>query len=152
MRDGGDVDLRVVVRERVETGVVAEGPFENQRFRRIDVTLENDLASEAPQVAGDRLREVHRLSPQKSGEQELVDRGRQRRRRRIDAGRVAPEGDDDRHALAPSAISRQCAAPTLWRCQCIASSFGFRCTWIRYIPTFRMPRDGSSVITIGSVM
>ena len=50
-----------------------------------------------------------------------------------------------------AAISRQCAAPTLCRCQCIASSF-FPITWIRYIPTLRMPVLGSRVITPGSVM
>ena len=50
-----------------------------------------------------------------------------------------------------AAISRQCAAPTLWRCQCMATVF-LPMTWTRYIPTFRIPRDGSSVITIGKVM
>ena len=50
-----------------------------------------------------------------------------------------------------SAISRQWAAPTLWRCQCIASVFR-PSTWTRYIPTLRMPRPGSVVMTIGRVM
>ena len=50
-----------------------------------------------------------------------------------------------------SAISRQCAAPTLWRCQCIASVVLPVCM-MRYMPTFRMPRFGSRVITIGNVM
>ncbi len=50
-----------------------------------------------------------------------------------------------------SAISRQCAAPTLWRCQCIAS-VRFPVCMIRYMPTFRIPRFGSRVITIGKVM
>ena len=54
--------------------------------------------------------------------------------------------------LSPrSAISRQCAAPTLCRCQCIASVRG-PSTWTRYMPTLRAPRTGSRVITIGSVM
>ena len=50
-----------------------------------------------------------------------------------------------------SAISRQCAAPTLWRCQCIASVF-FESTCTRYIPTFRTFVCGSLLMTIGSVM
>ena len=50
-----------------------------------------------------------------------------------------------------SAMVRQCAAPTLWRCQCIARVRGPR-TCTRYIPTLRMPRTGSREITIGSVM
>ena len=50
-----------------------------------------------------------------------------------------------------AAISRQCAAPTLCRCQCIAS-VSRPSTWTRYIPTLRMPRAGSLVMTIGSVM
>src|ERR1041385_3488586 len=45
-----------------------------------------------------------------------------------------------------SAITRQCAAPTLWRCQCIASVF-FPSTWTRYIPTFRTPDSGLLVMT-----
>jgi len=49
------------------------------------------------------------------------------------------------------ATSRQCAAPTLCRCQCIASVFRLS-TCTRYIPTFRTPRTGSVVITIGRVM
>src|SRR5438093_2370053 len=50
-----------------------------------------------------------------------------------------------------SAITRQCAAPTLWRCQCIASSFLPR-TWTRYIPTFLTPDSGCLVMTPPSVM
>src|SRR5207247_692030 len=49
------------------------------------------------------------------------------------------------------AISRQCAAPTLWRCQCIASSRR-PITWTRYMPTLRTPVRGSRVITPASVM
>src|SRR6266511_4151064 len=51
-------------------------------------------------------------------------------------------------AIAPgivsprSAITRQCAAPTLWRCQCIASVF-FPSTCTRYIPSFLTPDSGS---------
>src|SRR6266571_3819905 len=50
-----------------------------------------------------------------------------------------------------SAISRQCAAPTLWRCQCIARvSLPSTCT--RYMPTLRTPVLGSRVITPPRVM
>src|SRR6185436_989810 len=50
-----------------------------------------------------------------------------------------------------SAIVRQCAAPTLCRCQCIASSFlPSSCT--RYMPTFRTPDSGFFVMTPPSVM
>src|SRR6266550_8073670 len=49
-----------------------------------------------------------------------------------------------------SAIVRQCAAPTLCRCQCIASVFLLR-TWTRYIPTLRTPDAGSRVMTPPSV-
>src|SRR5882762_8913042 len=50
-----------------------------------------------------------------------------------------------------SAIVRQCAAPTLCRCQCIAREF-FPSTCTRYIPTFRTPDPGSLVMTPPSVM
>src|SRR5882672_8263819 len=54
--------------------------------------------------------------------------------------------------LSPrSAIVRQCAAPTLCRCQCIASVSLLR-TWTRYIPTLRTPDAGSRVMTPPSVM
>src|SRR6267378_3061926 len=54
--------------------------------------------------------------------------------------------------LSPrSAIVRQCAAPTLCRCQCIASVSLFK-TWTRYIPTLRTPEAGSRVMTPPSVM
>jgi hypothetical protein len=65
----------------------------------------------------------------------------------IDAG-SAPIAITTGIRLARSAISRQCAAPTLCRCQCIASVFFPSCC-TRYIPTFRIPRFGSFVITIG---
>src|SRR5256714_5058946 len=50
-----------------------------------------------------------------------------------------------------SAIVRQCAAPTLCRCQCIASVF-LPSTCTRYIPTFLTPVSGFLVITPPSVM
>src|SRR3989442_2064962 len=50
-----------------------------------------------------------------------------------------------------SAISRPCAAPTFWRCPCIASG-AFPRTCTRYIPTLRTPVLGSRVITPPSVM
>src|SRR5882762_4645943 len=54
--------------------------------------------------------------------------------------------------LSPrSAIVRQCAAPTLCRCQCIASVSLFK-TWTRYIPTLLTPEAGSRVMTPPSVM
>src|SRR2546425_989976 len=50
-----------------------------------------------------------------------------------------------------SAIVRQCAAPTLWRCQCIANVFLLN-TCTRYIPTFLTPDSGLLVMTPPSVM
>src|SRR6266566_4328 len=50
-----------------------------------------------------------------------------------------------------SAITRQCAAPTLCRCQCIANVFLLN-TCTRYIPTFLTPDSGSLVMTPPSVM
>src|SRR6058998_39479 len=50
-----------------------------------------------------------------------------------------------------SAIVRQCAAPTLCRCQCIANVFLLN-TCTRYIPTFLTPDSGLLVMTPPSVM
>src|SRR5438128_8062301 len=54
--------------------------------------------------------------------------------------------------VSPRATSsRQCAAPTLCRCQCIATSF-LPSTCTRYMPTFLTAVFGSRVITPASVM
>jgi hypothetical protein len=45
-----------------------------------------------------------------------------------------------------AAISAKCAAPVLWRCQCIATVFLLICC-TRYMPTFLMPRAGSLLTT-----
>src|SRR5207253_5596532 len=44
---------------------------------------------------------LFRSLPQETREQELVDRGRERRRRRVDRGGIAAQRDRDRHPLAP---------------------------------------------------
>ena len=81
--------------------MVAERSLQHERLRGIDVSLEHDLRLGGHlEVAGDRLGQLHRLAAEEAGEEELVDRGRQRRRAGIDAGRIAAERDDDRHPLA----------------------------------------------------
>ena len=50
-----------------------------------------------------------------------------------------------------SASSRQCAAPTLCRCQCMPVVF-LLMTCTRYMPTLRAPVAGSRVMTEVSVM
>ena len=143
----------IQIGQRVEAGVIAERALDHQRLGRIDVALDHELRlGRHLEVAGHRLRQLHRLAPQEAGEEELVDRraAAARAPEYIDGG-SAPSAMHTGIRSPRSAISRQCAAPTLCRCQCMASvSRPSTCT--RYMPTLRMPRFGSRVITIGSVM
>ena len=76
------VHLRVEIRLRVKSGVVAKRPFHHQVLGGVDVTLDHELGVGGNlQLAGHRLRQVHRGVSQKPGKQELVDRWRQRRGR-----------------------------------------------------------------------
>ena len=99
-RHGGDVHFGIVVRERVKAGVVAERPLEHQLVARVDVPFDDDLGFGGDfEVGRHGFGQPHRLPAQESGEQKLVDRRRQRRRSRVDAGRIAAQRDRDGHRL-----------------------------------------------------
>ena len=73
MRDARDVEHRVVVRMRIETGVVAERSFA-PALARIHVTLEDDLrVGRHLEVVRDALHELDALAAEKSGEQQFVE-------------------------------------------------------------------------------
>jgi len=101
-RHRGDVHLGIVIRERVEARVVAERPLAYELLPRIHVALEHELRlGRDLEVARNRLGEPDRLLAQEPGEQELVDRGRERRGGGVHRRRIAAQGDRHGHPLPP---------------------------------------------------
>jgi hypothetical protein len=71
------------------------------------------------EIAGHRLGELHRRTPQEAGEDELVDVGRQRRARAVHARRIAPMAMhtgifSPRSAICRNARRRSCGAASAW--------------------------------------
>src|ERR1039457_6224155 len=100
VRDAGNVEHRILVFQRVEAGVVAEGPL-GAKFVKIDVAFEDDLGSGRNfEVNGLAFHQFDRLLPQESGDDVLLNVGRRgddggKRERRFGAdgyGHVHPAG------------------------------------------------------------
>jgi hypothetical protein len=73
----GDVHTRVEVGEGVIARVIAERAFSDERLRRINVTLDDELRFGGHlEVARHRFRQAHWRASEKSREQELIDCGR----------------------------------------------------------------------------
>ena len=100
VRDGRDVEDRVVVGEGVVARVVAERPLA-AHLVRAHITLEDDL-SRGRHLDVDRLALDHldRLVAQEAREDHLVDVARQRCRRRVRHDRVRADGDSRLDARA----------------------------------------------------
>ena len=99
--DGHHVEGRVVVGQRVEAGVVAEGPLAHQRRRGVHEPLDDDVGvGRDLEAGGHALHHPDPLAAQEAGEEVLVDVGRQRRRGAVGEGRVAAQRDGHRHPLA----------------------------------------------------
>ena len=99
--DGGEVEHRVVVRQGVIAGVVAEGAFRPPLPRR-HVTFQDDLGFRRhPQGLGDARHHLHRLAPEEPGKEDLIDIFRQGRGGRIGHRGVGPDGHRHRQRLAP---------------------------------------------------
>jgi hypothetical protein len=103
--EGREMKDRVVASQRIVARVVAERSLEAP-LRRVDVAFEHDLGIgrhlDVDRAAAD---ELDGASAQPAREDDLVHPGRQRRRRRVDHGRVAAEDDGHGHGrgegLAP---------------------------------------------------
>jgi hypothetical protein len=81
--------------------MVAERPFHDERFRRIDVAFDHEIGfGWNLEVAGEGLGEGHGCSAQEAGKKKLVDRRRQRRARRICRRRVGAQRDAHGHRFA----------------------------------------------------
>src|SRR5205823_2308097 len=74
-RDRRDVHLRIEVGQRIETGMVAERPFGDECFSRVDVSLEHEVRFRGHlQIARHGLRQRHSFATQESGEEKLIYR------------------------------------------------------------------------------
>ena len=99
LRNAGDVEDRIVVRQRVVAGVVAERPFRAQ-FAQRDVALQHDLGvGRHFKIAGLALDHLDRTAAQETGDHHLVEIGRQRQDGRVHRRRVGADGDGDVHAF-----------------------------------------------------
>ncbi|OPZ81423.1 MAG: hypothetical protein BWY76_03038 [bacterium ADurb.Bin429] len=106
MRDGGDMEDGVVVRQRVVSGVVAERSFP-AALAGVHVALDDEISVGGHlQVVRQALHHLHRLAAQEAGEDHLVNAFRQRRGGSVGDGRVAAHRHRYRHARALPLVRR----------------------------------------------
>src|SRR5580704_12915771 len=75
VRDAGDVENRVLIVERIKSGVIAKRTFDAE-FIEVDVAFENDFCVGGNfQIDGLALYEFHGLLTEESGDDELFDVG-----------------------------------------------------------------------------
>ena len=129
MRHAGDVKHRVIVFQRIKSGVIPKRAF-RAHFAQVHIAFQHDLRVrrhfEIDRLA---LHHFHRLAPQKSREHEFVEIGRQRQNRRIHGRRIGADrhrhinlpslffararGNVRRHVYASASAFRWCARRTL---------------------------------------
>jgi hypothetical protein len=98
--DGGHVEHRIVVCQRVVAGVVTERSFPSPLFQ-VKVALEDDLGmSRNLEVDRLGLDHLHRPTPQEPGEGHLVDHGGERGGGGVGESGIGPDGDCRLHAAA----------------------------------------------------
>ena len=91
-REGRDVEKRITVFERIEPRMVAEGAFDGFLLRRVDITLDHEVAvGRDINIVGDALHEFHGTAAQEPGQQVFVHVVGHRRRRGISIGRIAAQ-------------------------------------------------------------
>ena len=101
MRDGGDVEDRIRLGQRVIAGVVAKRPFLAQRLLRVHVAFDDKVrVGRHFQVVGLALDQFDGLLAQIAGEQELIQAVGQRRGGAEGEHRVAAEEHRHGHARA----------------------------------------------------
>ena len=98
--DGRDVKDGVIVRQGIPARVIAEGPLFPQ-LAGVQVALHHDVRIRGNlHVHRLALHQFGALSPQKTGEVQLVNRRRKRRARRVDVDGVSAQGNRHLHARA----------------------------------------------------
>ena len=130
MRDAGEMEDRVLVLERVEAGVVAEGAFGAQ-LAQLDVAFENDFrVGRNFKVDGLAFDNLNGLAAQESCDQKLFDLGRRGHDGREGRRWIGADGHGD---FKPRAF--QLSERNLWRAversagnaDCAASGLGHDC-------------------------
>src|SRR6476659_3041700 len=92
---------RIMIRQRVETGVVTEGSLQYQRLRRVDIPFEHQLGLGGYfEAAGHCAGKIDRFSSQESSKEKFIDGGWQPSRAGVDARWISAQTDDHGHALA----------------------------------------------------
>ncbi len=108
MREGGHVEHRVLVGERVVAGMVPEWPF-GATLARFHVTFQHDLGvGRHLEIDGAALHHVHRLAAQEAREHHLVDDAREWSGGRVGDGGVGADGHGYLQAPAGGAIVVGC--------------------------------------------
>jgi len=101
MGDAGDMKTGIEIGQGVKTGMVTEGPFPNQLFRRIYIPFDHKIGIFGdPQFIGKALDEPDLFFTEKARQKILVHIFRHGGRSRIDIGGVAPEGHRHGHPAA----------------------------------------------------
>ncbi len=96
-----DMHARIEIRLGVVARVVAERSLHDELLGGVDVALDHDLRIRRYlEIAGHRLRELHRRLPQEPREDVLVDVRRQRSTRRIHRRGIGADDDAHRHLFA----------------------------------------------------
>ena len=98
MRDRGDVETRIRLRQRVVTGMIAERPFHAEWFLRVHVAFKHEVAVRRHlQRKRLALHHLNRLLPQITGQHHLVHAIRQRGGGAERVDRIASETDRHWH-------------------------------------------------------
>ena len=101
VRDGGEVEDRVEVRQRIITGVVAKRPLLAQRFLGVHVALEHDVRVGGNfEIVGKALDQGDRFAAEITREQEFIQPVRQRGGGAKREHRVAAQEHRHRHPPA----------------------------------------------------
>ena len=99
VRDARDVEFRIIIRQRIESSVVAKRPFQHQFFLRVHIALNHKIGVLRHVNLGLReaFDQIDSLAAQKTGEQILVDAVGKRSRGAIRIHRVAAKYNRTRH-------------------------------------------------------
>ena len=104
-REGRDVEKRITVFERIEPRMVAEGAFDGFLLRRVDITLDHEVAvGRDINIVGDALHEFHGTAAQEPGQQVFVHVVGHRSRRGVGIDGIAAQRDRNGHPAAQTLV------------------------------------------------
>lgn len=113
MGNGGDMKHRVIIRQRVVTGMISKRTFPPQ-FTGIDIPLQHKFGfSRNLQIVCDAPGHDHRLLPDKARQENLVDASGHGGGRGVYGGRIRADSDRYRHAPVSAPVFIQIVRPVL---------------------------------------